>query len=233
MKRILLKVSGEMLCGSGNSCIDAEQLRFMSTNIKSLYDKGIQIAVVIGAGNIIRGASNTFLKRNTADAAGMIGTAINSLVLQDILKEEFKIDSIVLGSFCVDGFIQKAMSSLIEKSLENKSIIIFSGGLGVPYFSTDTCAILRALEINADLVIKATKVSGVYDKDPIKFPDAKKLDKVSYLDVISKGLDIMDITAISLAMENKLSICVTSLEELIHFGDPSIKDIGTIIYDAH
>ncbi len=222
-KKILIKVSGEML-GQG---FDKSAIWTMADQLKKAYQTNAHIGVVIGAGNIMRGASTKFVTRSKADGAGMLGTAINSIVLQDILEKDFSVPSIVLGSFAIEGICPQASPSLIYDSFENKKLIIFAGGTGAPFFSTDTAGVLKALEMNAELMIKATKVDGVYDKDPQKFPDAKKYQHISYMETLNQQLGVMDLTAISLAMENHLPLRVGILEDLASIING--ENLGTLI----
>ncbi len=227
LKRILIKVSGEMLGGTVGQGFDKSALWTMAEQLKKAYETNAHIGVVIGAGNIMRGASAEFVTRSKADGAGMLGTAINSIVLQDILEKDFSVPNIILGAFSIEGICPQASPSLIQDSFENKKMIIFAGGTGAPFFSTDTAGVLKALEMHADIIIKATKVDGVYDKDPQKFPDAKKYQQISYMETLNQQLGIMDLTAISLAMENNLPICVGNLNDLTDII--SGKPAGTII----
>ena len=229
LKRILIKASGEMLGGAQGSGLDHDALLSLAQDLKQAHYTGAQLGVVIGAGNIMRGTSAQYLTRSKADSAGMLGTAINAIALQDILQKECQIDCVVLGAFSIDGMFEKSSPQLLDNYFAQKKVVIFAGGTGAPYFSTDTAGVLKALEMNADIMIKATKVDGVYDKDPHKFADAKKYDKISYQDVLAQQLNIMDLTATSLAMENNLPIRVVDLS-----GDNLVaiinqKSIGTLV----
>ncbi len=229
LKRILIKASGEMLGGTGGYGLDQDSLLTLAKYLKQAHDTGAQLGIVIGAGNIMRGTSAQYLTRTKADSAGMLGTAINAIVLQDILQQEFQLDCIVLGAFSIDGMFQQSSLQLLDTYFTQKKVVIFAGGTGAPYFSTDTAGVLKALEMNADLMIKATKVDGVYDKDPHQFPDAKKYDFISYQEILAKKLNVMDFTATSLAMENNLPIRVVNLS-----GDNLVsiinkKSIGTLV----
>lgn len=227
MKRVLIKVSGEMLGEQGG--IDQDLLTHMASILNQAYKQNIEIAIVIGAGNIMRGTSTKFLDRQHADSAGMLGTAINSIALQNCLEKNFGTASIVLGAFSIDGMFDQATPQNIQQAFEKNQIIIFAGGIGSPFFSTDTAGVLKALEINAELMIKATKVDGVYNKDPKKYPDAAKYDSISYQEVLEKKLHVMDLTAISLAMENNLPIRVTELTEKNLVDILNGKSIGTLV----
>lgn len=228
-ERVLIKVSGEALGGSIGVGLEQNSITNMAKNIQAAYNTNIEIAIVIGAGNIIRGTSSQFLSRTKADSAGMLGTAINAIALQDTLESVCHIPSIVLGAFSIDSIFMQATPALIERAFKEKKIIVFAGGIGAPFFSTDTAGVLKALEINADLMIKATKVDGVYDQDPHLYPNAQKFDTISFEEVLHQKLQIMDLTATSLAMENKLPIRVTNLsgENLVEIlnGVP----LGTLI----
>lgn len=228
-KRILIKVSGEMLGGSLGYGLDQEALFTMARDLKSAYDTGTQLGIVIGAGNIMRGSSTQYLSRAKADSIGMLGTAMNSIALQDTLQKDFHMDCVVFGSFNIDGMFFKSSPQLLEESFAKNQLVIFAGGTGAPYFSTDTTGVLKALEINADLMIKATKVDGIYDKDPMKNPDAKKYETISYQEVLIQRLNVMDLTATSLAMQNNLPIRVTNFtgENLVDIINN--KSIGTLV----
>ncbi|MBH37558.1 UMP kinase [bacterium] len=211
-KRILLKLSGEAFKGDRDYGIDPKFLTYLAKEIKSIYELNIQIGIVIGGGNIFRGlaASANGMDRVTADYTGMLATIMNAIALQDALKK-IKIDARVQSAIEIK---QVAESFILQKSikhLENQKIVIFSGGTGNPYFTTDTTAALRAAEIKADAIFKATKVNGVYDKDPIEFPDAKKYSYINHIDVLQKKLKVMDSTALSLSMDNDIPIIVFDL----------------------
>ncbi|MGL4563297.1 MAG: uridine monophosphate kinase [Brevinema sp.] len=227
MKRVLIKVSGEMIGEQGG--IDHVHLMNMAETLHNAYHLNVQIGVVIGAGNIMRGTSTKFLDRTKADAAGMLGTAINSIALQNCLEKDFGIKSCVLGSFAIDGMFDQANPDRVAELFKQQYMIIFAGGTGSPFFSTDTAGVLKALEINADLLIKATKVDGVYDKDPKKYSDAIKFDSISYKEVLAHQLNVMDLTAISLAMEQKLPIRVTQLTKENITDILTGKSIGTLV----
>lgn len=229
IQRILIKVSGEMLGGSPGQGFDKQALWNMAECLTQAYHTNAHIGVVIGAGNIMRGTSADFLTRSKADSAGMLGTAINSIVLQDILEKDFSIPSIVLGAFSIEGMCHQASPALIQDSFSHNKLIIFAGGTGAPYFSTDTAGVLKALEMNAELMIKATKVDGVYDKDPNKFDDAIKYEQISYIDTLQQQLGVMDLTATSLAMENKLPIRVVNLCKNNLVNIIQGKSVGTLI----
>jgi len=196
-KRVLLKISGESLSGPHGHGIEPKACSEIAERIKEVRDLGIEIAVVIGGGNIIRGEKFAAkgMDRSTADYMGMLATVINGMALQDSLEK--------LGCF------SRVMTAI--QMLEKGRVVIFAGGTGNPFFTTDTAASLRAVEIKADAIIKATKVDGVYDRDPVKHRDARMYEKISYTDVLTKNLKVMDATAISLCRENRLPIVVFNL----------------------
>lgn len=209
---ILLKLSGEALMGNLGYGIDAETVRFIATEIKSIYDKGIKIGIVIGGGNIFRGVSPAAkgMDRVTADHMGMLATVINSLAVQNALEIvgiETRVQSAIEMRQIAEPYIRRRAMRHLEKG----RVVIFAGGTGNPYFTTDTTATLRASEINADVVMKATKVDGVYTSDPVKNTDAKKFEKINYIDVLTKGLKVMDATAISMCMDNQIPIIVFNM----------------------
>ncbi len=211
-KRILLKLSGEALTGKKDCAIDPSTLRIISSELHNVHSEGIQLAIVIGGGNIIRGADSLQyeIDRVTADYMGMTATVINALALKNSLITAGSRVSVMnafnAGNVCEPYNREKAL-----KYLDEGRIIIFSGGTGNPYFSTDTAASLRAAEIKAQVLLKATQVDGVYDKDPVKEPGAKFFKILKYHDVLNAGLQIMDLTAISLAMEQKIPIIVFNI----------------------
>ncbi len=230
-KRILLKLSGEAFLGKHQYGIDPEFLKEVALQIKKVFKKGIEIAIVIGGGNIFRGyqGANEGMDRATADYMGMLATLMNALALQDALESiglQTRVQSAIDIPRIAESYIRRRALRHIEKG----RIVIFASGTGSPYFSTDTAATLRALEMKCDILLKATKVSYVYDKDPNKFEDAKRYEKISYDKVLSDKLKFMDATAISLASENKLPIRLFNLFEKDGILNASLgKDIGTII----
>jgi len=230
-KRILLKLSGEALQGTDNYGINAKILSTISSEIKEIHDQGVEVTVVIGGGNIFRGISgaSTGMDRSTADYMGMLATVINALALQDSLERNgvlTRIQTALEIKQVAEPFIKRRAIRHIEKG----RVVIFAAGTGNPFFTTDTAATLRALQINAEIILKATKVDGVYDKDPMKFKDAIKFDELSYMDILKKELKVMDATAISLCMAEKIPIIVFNL-----FKKGNIKriidgkKIGTIV----
>lgn len=208
-KRILLKLSGEALMGDQEFGISSETIASYAKQIKEIADLGIQVGIVIGGGNIFRGLSGTEqgIDRVTGDHMGMLATVINSLALQNAI-ESLGVQTRVLSAIEMPKIAEPFIKRRAQRHIEKDRVVIFAAGTGNPYFTTDTAAALRAIEINADVVIKATKVDGIYDKDPAKYSDAKKYTEVTYTEVLSKDLKVMDATAISLCRENKLPIVV-------------------------
>ncbi len=214
-KRILLKLSGEALMGEQEFGISADVIESFARQIKEVAELGVEIAVVIGGGNVFRGLSGTAqgVDRVTGDHMGMLATVINSLALQNAI-EKIGVPTRVLSAIEMQKIAEPFIKRRAIRHMEKKRVVIFAAGIGNPYFTTDTAAALRAIEINAELVAKATKVDGIYDKDPVKHKDAVKYDDITYFEVLNKGLKVMDATAISLCMENNLPIIVfNALEE--------------------
>ncbi len=213
-KRLLLKLSGESLAGEIKAGINPQVLRIFAEEIKKAYDLGVEIGIVLGGGNIFRGLSTgaVNMDRVTADHMGMLSTVINSLALKDMLMQ-YGMPVKVMSSIQMDEFAEHYVSRDAKTSLEKKYIVIIAGGTGNPFFTTDTAAVLRAIEINADVVLKGTRVDGVYNADPEKVEDAFKFDELTYMEVVKKGLKVMDTTAITLAMENELPIIVFNFNE--------------------
>jgi uridylate kinase len=213
-RRVLLKISGEALAGERGYGIDPEVVRFIAGEIQAVHALGIQIAVVIGGGNIFRGlaASVKGMDRSSADYMGMLATVINGLALQDAL-EKIGIDTRVQTAIEMREIAEPFIRRRALRHLEKGRVVLFVGGTGNPYFSTDTAAALRAMEMGADVVFKATRVDGVYTADPEKDPTATKFEELSYIDVLSKQLGVMDSTAISLCMDNRFPIVVFNLQE--------------------
>ena len=211
-KRILLKISGESLARDKEGVIDPDAIAFLSKEIKSAKDLGVQLATVVGGGNIIRGQISSLgaIDRVSADYMGMLATIINSLALQDTL-ESLGLSTRVMSAIHIDTLTEPYIKREALRHLKKGRVVILGGGTGNPYFTTDTTAALRATEIGADVVMKGTKVNGVYDDDPVKNPSAKMFDSLSYMEVLSRRLKVMDSTAISLCMENKLPIIVFNL----------------------
>lgn len=213
-KRVLLKLSGEALMGGSNKLgIDPQTVDQISREIAEIAHMGVQIGIIIGGGNIFRGlsASARGMDRVTADYMGMLATVINSLALQDYL-ERYELDTRVMTAIKMEELAEPFIRRRAISHLENNKIVIFGAGTGNPYFTTDTAAALRAIEIEADAILKGTRVDGVYDKDPEQYDDAIKFDSLSYLDVVNKRLGVMDTTAVTLCMENELPILVFNLK---------------------
>lgn len=213
-KRILLKLSGEALMGEKEYGIETGVIKAVAAEIAAVRALNVEVAVVIGGGNIFRGvsASAKGMDRATADYVGMLATVINSLVLQDSL-ENAGVHTRVMSAIEMKELAEPYIRRKAVRHLEKGRVIIFAAGTGNPYFTTDTAASLRAMEINADVILKGTKVDGVYDRDPVKEKDAVRYDKLSYLDVLKGGLKVMDTTAISLCMDNKLPIVVFNVKQ--------------------
>ena len=230
-KRILLKLSGEALLGRQSTGVDPDVVNYIADEIRSLADLKIQIGIVIGGGNIFRGvqAGARGMERTTADYMGMLATVINSLALQSALEAKgvaTRVQSSIEMHEIAEPFIQRKAVRHLEKG----RIVIFAGGTGNPYFSTDTAASLRAMEIRADVILKATKVDGVYSADPVKDQSAVMFKKISYIDVLTKNLKVMDSTAISLCRDNGLPLIVFNLQKKGNIrGVVCGKKIGTYV----
>ncbi|WP_415061704.1 UMP kinase [Bdellovibrio sp.] len=213
-KRILLKLSGEALAGKQGTGINTAVIKQIAVDVAEAYKAGVQIGLVIGGGNIYRGvaASAEGMDRASADYMGMLATCINALALQDALEKEgvpTRVQTAIEMAEIAEPYIRRRAIRHLEKG----RLVIFGAGTGNPFFTTDTAASLRAMEINAQVIMKATKVDGIYDKDPAKYPDAKKFEKISYIDVLNRGLQVMDSTAISMCMDNKLPIITFDLTQ--------------------
>lgn len=211
-KRILLKLSGEALQENNKGGISSKALISISKEIKSVWELGVEIGLVVGGGNIYRGSERDeeIIEKVTADYMGMLATVINGLALQNSL-EKLGLETRVQSAFEMKQFCEPYIRRRAIRHLEKGRIVIFVGGTGNPYFTTDTAAALKAIEIKADVILKATKVDGVYSADPFKYPDAKRYERLTYLDILQNQLKIMDSTAISLCMENKIPIIVFNL----------------------
>jgi len=233
-KRIVLKLSGEALQGVKEHGIDNDVLVSLAKQIKQARDSGVQIAIVLGGGNIFRGQENTQergldMDRSVADYMGMLATIINGLALQNVL-EKISVPTRVLTAIEMQRVAEPYIRRRAIRHLEKGRIVIFVAGTGNPYFTTDTAAALRAMEINADVILKATRVDGVYSRDPLKDPKAKKFTSLKYIDVLKKGLKVMDATAVSLCMDNKLPIVVFNLNKQGNIKRAiSGERIGTIV----
>ena len=211
--RILLKLSGEALVGDKSGGIDPEILIKYSNEIKKIYDKGVEIAIVIGGGNIYRGFNNEYkIDRVQGDYMGMLATLINGLALQNTL-ENIGIPTRLQSAINVNKVAEPYIKRKALRHLDKKRIVIFSAGTGNPYFTTDSAAVLRAIEIEADVILKGTRVDGIYNEDPIKNSEAFKFEKITFKEAISKGLKIMDTTAFTLSHENKLPIIVFDMNQ--------------------
>ena len=214
-KKILLKLSGEALMGEQEFGISSDVITSYAKQIKEIFDLGVEVSIVIGGGNIFRGISGAAqgVDRVTGDHMGMLATVINSLALQNSI-EKLGVPTRVQTAIEMPKVAEPFIKRRAQRHLEKGRVVIFGAGTGNPYFTTDTAAALRAIEMETDVVIKATKVDGIYDKDPVKYPDAKKYQTVTYNEVLAKDLKVMDATAISLCRENKLPIIVfNSLDE--------------------
>ena len=232
-KRILLKLSGEALVGDAGFGIDPATLEGIAAEIHEVRNLGVEIALVIGGGNIFRGlaASSKGMDRANADYMGMLATVMNSLALQDALERQ-DLPTRVLSAISMQELCEPYIRRRAMRHLEKGRVVIFAAGTGNPYFTTDTAAALRAMEINAEVMLKATKVDGVYDKDPVKHADAKRFTKLTYLDVLQRNLKVMDSTATSLCRDNKMDIVVFDLGvrgniRRVVSGEP----IGTLVTD--
>lgn len=212
-KRILLKLSGESLMGKKGFGIDHNVLDFFSTEVKKVHDIGVQVGIVIGGGNIYRGlsAGDQGIDRVTGDQMGMLATVINSLALQNAIEHK-DVFTRLMSAIHMDEIAEPYIRRRAIRHLEKGRVIIFGAGTGHPYFSTDTAASLRAVEIEADVIIKGTRVDGVFDSDPEKNPDANRFENISYLDILKKNLRVMDLTAVSLCQENNLPMVVFNMD---------------------
>lgn len=231
-KRVLLKLSGESLAGKKEFGIDNKVLEFFGDEVKKVHDKGVELGIVIGGGNIYRGlsASDQGIDRVTGDQMGMLATLVNSLALQNAIEKK-GIYTRLMSSIKIEEIAEPYIRRRALRHLEKGRVVIFGGGTGHPYFSTDTAASLRAVEIRADAIIKGTRVDGVYDSDPEKNPAAFKFSNISYLDVLKRNLQVMDLTAVSLCQENNLPMVVFNMD----FPDNILKlvmgeNVGTLIY---
>jgi uridylate kinase len=232
-KRILLKISGESLAGTQQYGIQAGQLQYYGAEIKKACELGIQIGVVIGGGNIFRGmqgASKGF-DRIQGDYMGMMATVINSMALQGELEAN-GVKAVILSGIAIDPICERASSRRAIEYLEQGYVVIFSAGTGNPFFTTDSCGALRAVEIKADLLLKGTRVDGVYDCDPEKHPEARKFDDLTFEEAYNRGLHIMDLTAFTLCRENNMPVIVFDInkpDNLLHLMQG--MEIGTLIHN--
>lgn len=212
--RVLLKISGEALSGAKGFGINPATLRQVAKELKAVKDAGVQLGVVIGGGNIFRGlsASEQGMERVSCDFMGMLATCINALALQDVLEQQ-KVPTRVMTAIEMSDVAEPYIRRRALRHLDKGRLVIFSGGTGNPYFTTDTAASLRAMEINAEVLLKATKVDGVFDKDPKIHRNSKKFKTIGYMDVLKKRLKVMDSTAVSLCMDNKMPLITFNLKE--------------------
>ena len=230
-KRVLLKLSGEALLGEKSYGVDPKRILAYSEEIKEIVDSGVEVAIVIGGGNIFRGVSGASngIDRVQADYMGMLATVINGLALQSSL-EDLKVQTRLQTAFKIEAVAEPYIKRKAVRHLEKKRVVIFSGGTGNPFFTTDSAAVLRAIEINADVILKGTRVDGIYDNDPEKNKDAVKFKQISYDEAIAKKLKVMDSTAFTLSKENELPIIVFNmnkpgnLKKIING-----KEVGTIV----
>ncbi len=230
-KRILLKLSGEALMGDQQYGIDINRVQQYARDIKSIHDQGMEVAIVIGGGNIYRGlsAEKAGMDRVQADYMGMLATVINSMALQDAL-EKLEVTTRLLTAIKMEQICEPFIRRRAVRHLEKGRVVIFGAGTGNPYFTTDTAASLRAIEINADVVLKGTRVDGIYSADPLKDPSAERYESLTFQEVFNRGLNVMDMTAFTLCQENNLPIIVFDMNKegnlaRLANGDP----IGTIV----
>ncbi len=228
-KRILLKLSGEALAGEKGFGLDYSVIRDVCSSIKDAANLGVQIGIVVGGGNFWRGRSSGAMDRTRADHIGMLGTTMNALAVADVL-EEMGVDVRVQTAIAMQAVAEPYIRNKAVRHLQKGRIVIFGCGTGNPFFSTDTASSLRAAEIEAEIIFKATMVDGVYDKDPNKFDDAVKFDKLSFNEVISKNLGVMDMTAASLCKDNDIPILVFNLNRPQNIVDAVMgKPVGTLV----
>jgi uridylate kinase len=230
-KRVLLKLSGEALMGKQGFGVDPQVVKSIAEEIKEVHGLGVETAIVIGGGNIFRGvaASAQGLERVTGDLMGMLATVINAIALQDAL-EKISVFTRVVSAIEMREVAEPFIRRRAIRHLEKRRVVIFAAGTGNPYFSTDTAAALRAMEIKAEVILKATKVDGIFDADPVKVKTAAMFTEIKYLDVIRKGLKVMDSTAISLCMDNKLPIIVFNLLQSGNIKKVILGEkIGTVV----
>jgi uridylate kinase len=231
-KRVLIKFSGEMLAGESKKGIDLKVLKNYAQEIKEVYDLGVKIVIVVGGGNFVRGRELIDISRATADYMGMLATVINSLAFQEVL-EGLGVPTRVMTALEIRSVAEPFIRRKALRHLEKNRVVIIAGGTGNPFFSTDTASVLRAIELNAEVILKATKVDGVYDQDPVSNPNAVKYRKINYKEVMDKDLKFMDKTAISLSMEYNIPIIVFSIKEYGNIRkivmDNDIFDVATLV----
>ena len=230
-KRILLKLSGESLMGDKQYGIDSDRVLQYAQDIKAVFDQGLEIAIVIGGGNIFRGlsAEKSGMDRVQADYMGMLATVINSMALQDAL-EKLNVKTRLMTAIKMEQICEPFIRRRAVRHLEKRRIVIFGAGTGNPYFTTDTCASLRAIEVQADVVLKGTRVDGIYTADPEKDPSATRYDEITFQEVYDKSLNVMDMTAFTLCQENKLPIIVFDMNKSGNFMRiANGEQIGTLV----
>ena len=230
-KRVAIKLSGEALMGDQGFGISPNTIKFVAGEIRSVVELGVQVGIIVGGGNIFRGiaASSYGMERTSADHMGMLATVINSLALQDALEKQ-DVQTRVQTAISMHAVAEPYIMRRANRHLERGRVVFFGAGTGNPYFTTDTAAVLRSQEIHAEILLKATKVDGVYDSDPVKDRTAKLLKRISYMKVLEKQLKIMDMTAISLAMDNQLPLAVFKLKEAGNICRVVCgEDVGTVI----
>lgn len=230
-RRILLKISGEALMGKGSYGISPEMIDFVASEIKTIHERGVQLALVIGAGNIFRGVAGAAggMDRGSADNMGMLATVINSLAMEDGL-EKAGVSTRVMSAITMPNVCESFVRAEALRHLEKGRVVIFAAGTGNPFFTTDTAGVLRALEIQADVIMKATRVDGVYDRDPEKDTSAVRFDRLNYTRVLQDELRVMDAAGISLARDNELPIFVFNMKEPGNIARAAAgEDIGTLI----
>lgn len=231
-KRVLLKLSGEALLGTKSYGIDSRVIEGVANTVKEVIDSGVELAIVVGGGNIFRGisASENGMDRATADNIGMLATVMNALAIQESL-EKIGVITRVQTAISMQEVAEPYIRRRAIRHLEKGRVVIFAAGIGNPYFTTDTTAALRALEVSAQVILKATKVDGVYDSDPNKNPEAKKYDFLTYIEVLQMGLKIMDATAISLCMSNNIPIIIFNINDPQNIKRVILGDnVGTLVY---
>ena len=227
-KRILLKLSGEALMGKSQYGIDPATLHRLAAEVKRVHDMGVEVALVIGGGNIFRGVSASTqhgMDRASADYMGMMATVMNALAMQDAI-EQMGLPTRVLSAIEMKELCEPYIRRRAIRHLEKRRVVIFAAGTGNPYFTTDTAAALRAMEIHAEVLLKATKVDGIYHRDPVKHPDAVRFERVTYLEVLQKNLQVMDSTAIALCRDNKLPVIVFNLQNSGNIGRVVCGDLS-------
>ena len=230
MRRILLKLSGEALAGDKHMGFDEETVRGVALQVKKLVDEGYEIGIVTGGGNFWRGRSSENIDRTKADQIGMLATVMNALALQDAFEHN-DVPCRVMSAIQMNEICEPYIRRRAINHLSKGNVVIFAAGSGNPYFTTDTAAALRACEIGAEILIKATKVDGIYDKDPVKCADAVRFDKITYHEVLVRGLQVMDSTATALCQDNRMPILVLNID-----GEDTVKralsgePVGTLVY---